>query len=154
MPGTVSMPSSAAPPLLEIPPIPPVKGAEPSKPATNGESPLKPAVVPTGRTRTAEEEGLSIVVPAWDAATSTGKNRRAGKKPPTDADDRAARRAWWTAVFGIVCPPLLIYSIGVVMLLGLTGRELSSRGSRFFYGALAINALIIAAAFAWLGMHR
>jgi hypothetical protein len=114
---------------------------------------LKRPVGAAGRTRTAEEEGLNIVVPAWDAATSSGTSRRASK-PPTDADDRAARRAWWTAVLGIVCPPLLIYSIGVVILLGLTGRELSSRGTRFFYGALAINALIVAAAFAWLGMHR
>ena len=83
-----------------------------------------------------------------------GKSRSASRKPPTDADDRAARRAWWTAVIGIVCWPLLIYSIGVVLLLGLTGRQLSPRGTRFFYGALAVNALIFAVAFAWLGMHR
>ncbi|HWB12131.1 MAG TPA: hypothetical protein VG826_23090 [Pirellulales bacterium] len=151
-PPRLSMPGGA-PPALEVPPIPPVTGVEPSAPARNGESPLKPGPVAASRTRTAEEDGLNIVVPAWDAAI-TKKGRQASGKPPTDADDRAARRAWWTAVLGIVCPPLLIYSIGVVMLLGLTGRELSSRGTRFFYGALAVNALIIGAAFTWLGMHR
>jgi hypothetical protein len=139
---------------LEIPPIPLATDAtERTKPATNGESPpLRPASVPAGRTRTAEEDGLRIVVPAWDAAVGK-RSGRTSQKSPTDADDRAARRAWWTAVLGMVCPPLLLYSIGVVLLLGLTGRELSSRGSRFFYGALAVNAAIIAAAFAWLGMH-
>jgi hypothetical protein len=154
-PPRISMPASGAPSPLEIPPIPPVTAAaEASRPATNGESPpLKPATLPAGRTRTAEEDGLSIVVPAWDAATGK-KGRSTAGKSPTDADDRAARRAWWTAVLGIVCPPVLIYSISVVLLLGLTGRALSSRGSRFFYGALVLNAAIIAAAFAWMGMHR
>jgi hypothetical protein len=152
-PPGLSIPGGS-PPSLEVPPIPPVTDAGPTPQARNGESSLNPALVSASRTRTAEEDGLQIVVPAWDATTASGQNRLAAKKPPTDADDRAARRAWWTAVIGIVCPPLLLYSIGVVLLLGLTGRELSSRGARFFYGALAVNALIIAAAFAWLGMHR
>jgi hypothetical protein len=121
----------------------------------NGESRSNSAPVRSRLTKTAEEEGLKVVVPAWDAATQMSKSGRAGtKKLPTDADDRAARRAWWTAVVGIAVWPLLLYSIAVVLILGLTSRPLSPRGSRFFYGALAVNAAVIAAAFAWLGMHR
>jgi hypothetical protein len=155
-PPRISIPPNTPLPRLEIPPISPAAAAEASKPATNGESTIRSAPVQGGRVaRTAEDEGLKIVVPAWDAATGKGKSDRASaKKLPTDADDRAARRAWWTAVIGIIFPPLLIYSIIVVLVLGLTNRPLSARGSRFFYGALGINAAIIAAAFVWLGMHR
>jgi hypothetical protein len=145
----------SSPPNLEIPTVPPVAAAETTKPSTNGESPSKSATARNVRSlQTAEEEGLKIVVPPWDAATGKPKSERAiGKKLPTDADDRAARRAFWTAVAGLLCPPLLIYSIVVVLLLGLTNRPLSARGSRFFYGALAVNAAIFAVAFAWLGTH-
>lgn len=121
----------------------------------NGESRSSSAQVHSRLTKTSEEEGLSVVVPAWDAATHKPKGDRAGaKKLPTDADDRAARRAWWTAVIGLVIWPLLLYSISVVLILGLTNRPLSSRGTRFFYGALAVNAAFIAFAFVWLGTHR
>jgi hypothetical protein len=141
-------------PELEIPPAPPIPAVE-NKPATNGESPLKAAPMRSGMTRSAEDEGLKIVVPAWDASTGKAKSDRASaNKSPSDADDRAACRAWWTAVIGLVCPPLLIYSIIVVLVLGLTNRQLSARGSRFFYGALVVNAAIMAVAFAWLGTRR
>ena len=121
----------------------------------NGESRPSSAPAHSRLTKAAEEEGLNVIVPAWDAATQKPRGDRVGaKKLPTDSDDRAARRAWWTAVVGVVLWPLLLYSITVVLILGLTNRPLSSRGTRFFYGALAVNAAFIAAAFAWLGMHR
>lgn len=155
-PPRLVVPETPGPPRLEIPPVPPITSAvETTKPSTNGESPSKSATARNNRLpKTAEEEGLTIVVPPWDAATGKSKSGRAiGKKLPTDADDRAARRAFWTAVAGIIIWPLLIYSIIVVLLLGLTNRPLSPRGSRFFYGALALNAAIFAVAFAWLGTH-
>lgn len=123
----------------------------------NGDSSVKGVALPPQRlTRTAAEDGLDIVVPAWDPNTAkTGRGSGgANRRGPTEADDRAARRAWWTAVLGIPCPPLLIYSIGVILILGFSNRPLSARGNRFFYGALALNALIIAAVFAICGMLR
>ena len=73
---------------------------------------------------------------------------------PTAANDRAARRAWWTALLGVILWPLLLYSVAVVLGLGLLNRPLSRRGNWFFYGALAINALFVAAVFTWLAMQR
>lgn len=144
---------AAAVPTLNVPPIAPAA----PKPGMNGES--SPRFAPLARmprTRTLEDEAMKIVVPAWDPATGKGASGASGarQRSATEADDRAARRAWWTAVIGIICPPLLLYSITVVLILGLTNRPLSARGSRFFYGALAINALIIAAFFILSGMRQ
>jgi hypothetical protein len=58
-----------------------------------------------------------------DAATSSS------------ADD-TAKRAWRTAVFGIVFIPLLVYS--VFLILKISRQELSPAGTRQYYGALAI----------------
>lgn len=143
---------AAAVPALNVPPIAPAA----PKPGMNGES--SPRFAPLARmprTRTLEDEAMKIVVPAWDPATGKGvAGASTRQRSATEADDRAARRAWWTAVIGIICPPLLLYSITVVLILGLTNRPLSARGSRFFYGALAINALIIAAFFILSGMRQ
>lgn len=117
--------------------------------STTKVAPPLPARVP----RTAEDDDLKITVPAWGGASTTGQSK-AKKAVTSDYDDRAARRAWWAAVLGIPCPPLLIYSLGVVLMLGLSNRPLSARGHRFFYGALAMNALIIATYFAVLGMRK
>ena len=150
----LSVPGPSLPPMEQ----PQSVGTVPSTipPNRNGDA-LKAAPLPKLRAaRTAEDEALKIIVPPWDAAAakSTGGQSSTKKGATTDADDRAARRAWWTAVFGIIVPPLLIYSIGVVLILGLTNRPLSRRGDRFFYGALAINALIIGALFVVLGMQQ
>ncbi|MGH7136963.1 MAG: hypothetical protein ACREHD_14580 [Pirellulales bacterium] len=148
---------AAAPPAANVPASAPPIAPAISKPATNGESLAKfapPARMP--RTRSPEDEAMKIVVPAWDPATGKGASGASGarQRSATEADDRAARRAWWTAVFGIFCPPLLLYSIAVVLILGLTNRPLSTRGHRFFYGALTINALLIAAFFILSGMRQ
>lgn len=152
----ISLPASPSPPHeLRLPP--PLGGApSTSKPAMNGDS-SKAGALPTLRRRTADDDALKIVIPAWDAAASKTRGaagQSTAKKAASDADDRAARRAWWTAVVGILLPPLLIYSMGVVLILGLTNRPLSERGNRFFFGALAVNALVIAALFGWLGMRQ
>lgn len=141
---------------LNIPPIPmpPPSPTVATRPSTNGESAGLPA---SSVSRTAEDEALKIVVPPWDPAR--GKRKSADEQAADElagkiaANDRAARRAWYAALVGI-CPPCLVYSIWVVLALGLTNRPLSRRGHRFFYGALAVNALLIAAFFAWFGRQR
>lgn len=143
-------------PFAEVPPAPRLElPPRIAAPAMNGESSdIGVSPPPRRLTRTAEEDGLKIVVPAWSPNTpGSGGGRAAQRRGPTDADDRAARRAWWCAVFGMVIWPLLIYSIGVVLILGLSNRPLSVRGTRFFYGALALNALFIAAVFAFYRMR-
>lgn len=143
---------------LKIPPIPmpPPSPTVATKPSMNGDSAAKPLVLRTPRT--AEDDALEIVVPPWDP--SKGKHKSADQQAADElagkiaADDRAARRAWYTALFGLICPPLLIYSIWVILVLGLTNRPLSRRGDRFFYGALAVNALFIAAFFGWFGRQQ
>lgn len=124
--------------------------------AKNGETTDQGVTVPRRSRSAAAEDDLKIVVPAWDPTTSkSGRGSGAAKRrEPTDADDRAARRAWWCSVLGIPCPPLLVYSIGVVLILAFSNRPLSARGSRFFYGALALNALIVAAGFLALSRLR
>lgn len=124
--------------------------------AKNGATTDQGVTVPRRSRSAAAEDDLKIVVPAWDPTTSkSGRGSGAAKRrEPTDADDRAARRAWWCSVLGIPCPPLLIYSIGVVLILAFSNRPLSARGSRFFYGALALNALMVAAGFLILGRLR
>lgn len=124
--------------------------------AKNGETTDHGVTVPRRSRSATAEDDLKIVVPAWDPTTSkSGRESGAAKRrEPTDADDRAARRAWWCSVFGIPFAPLLIYSIGVVLILAFSNRPLSARGSRFFYGALALNALIVAAGFIILGRLR
>ncbi|HVA49694.1 MAG TPA: hypothetical protein VNH11_25230 [Pirellulales bacterium] len=147
-------------PEIKIPPIPmqPPAAPPPARASMNGESAVKPVALAPLRARTAEDEALKIVVPPWDPAAGRKKvaageaNEDNAKR--TEADDRAARRAWYTAVFGIVCPPLLLYSMWVVLVLGLTNRPLSGRGHRFFYGALLVNAVLIAAFFAWFGRQQ
>ena len=141
---------------LKIPPIPmPAPSpAVATKPSANGESVV--SLAPRAP-RTAEDEALKIIVPPWDPAT--GKRKSAEDQAADElaakvaANDRAARRAWYAALFGIF-PPCLVYSIWVVLVLGLTNRPLSRRGHRFFYGALVVNALLIAAFFAWFGRQR
>lgn len=143
---------------LKIPPIPmlPPSPTVATRPSANGESAV-PVILPPRIPRTAEDEALTIVVPPWDP--SKGKRKSAEAQAADDqaakiaANDRAARRAWYAALVGI-CPPFLIYSIWVVLVLGITNRPLSRRGHRFFYGALAVNALLIAAFFAWFGRQR
>ncbi|HVX11832.1 MAG TPA: hypothetical protein VHC22_11675 [Pirellulales bacterium] len=148
-------PAASPMPPLTLPPLPPV-GPAVNAPSMNGGSATKVAPpLPARVPRSTEDEDLKIVVPAWGGASTAGAGQSKGRKgSATDYDDRAARRAWWTAVLGIPCPPLLIYSLGVVLLLGLSNRPLSARGNRFFYGALAMNALIIAGYFAVLGMRQ
>jgi hypothetical protein len=152
-------PSGAAPLSVSpriSPPAPPLaRGLPPSGSARNGESRSKGISLPPLRpVRTAEDESLKIIVPPWDGAKASS-GRSGGKSTnPTEADDRAARRAWWAAVIGLALWPVLRYSIGIVLVLGLSNRPLSSRGNRFFYGALAINALFIAAAFILLGTRQ
>ena len=149
-------PVGAPLPTLNVPRIPAASGATVNRPAMNGESSTKAVPLPPRRlARSGDDEHLKIVVPAWDPGTGTSAGQAKSRKGNAiDADDRAARRAWWTAVFGILCPPLLVYSISVVLVLGLTNRPLSTRGNRFFYGALAVNALIVAAFFALFGWRK
>lgn len=117
-----------------------------------------PVVLPSPVPRTATgSSDLQIVVPALgpSAATlSAAEARRRAKADPSVAYDRAARRAWWTAVIGLVVWPLLLYSAAVVLGLGLLNRPLSRRGEWFFYGALALNALAVAAVFAFLALRQ
>jgi hypothetical protein len=155
-PPRITMPVAPSVPAFYPPPMPTSAGPTVNRPAMNGDTATKAAPLPPIRIpRTAEDDNLMIVVPAWDAAGGASAGKSRGRKSnPTEADDRAARRAWWTAVIGVVCPPLLIYSICVLLILGLTNRPLSARGSRFFYGALTVNALIIAAFFALLGTQQ
>jgi hypothetical protein len=157
---SMPVPPSAAAPLPVSPrispPAPPLaRGLPPSGSTRNGESRSKGLSLPPLRpVRTAEDESLKITVPPWDGAKASS-GRSGGKSTnPTEADDRAARRAWWAAVIGLALWPVLLYSIGIVLVLGLSNRPLSSRGNRFFYGALAINALFIAAAFILLGTRQ
>ncbi|HQU44136.1 MAG TPA: hypothetical protein PK867_15055, partial [Pirellulales bacterium] len=147
-------------PEIKIPPIPMQPPAAPAaaKPNMNGESAVKPVALTPLRARTAEDEALKIVVPPWDPAK--GRSKAAATEASddnakrTEADDRAARRAWYAAVLGIVIWPLLLYSMWVVLVLGLTNRPISRRGHRFFYGALLVNAVLIAAFFAWFGRQQ
>lgn len=156
----ISEPHEKAVPPMEMPrmPAPPfATGPAPSSPTMNGDSAskrLSPARI--RQARTSEDDALKIIVPPWDGAKAKGAGRRSGGKSsnPTEIDDRAARRAWWAAVIGIVLWPTLLYSIYIILVLGLSNRPLSSRGNRFFYGALVLNALFIAAAFAWLGTQQ
>ena len=104
---------------------------------------------------------LQIVVPPLDAGAmqaSAAEARRRAKADPIVAYDRAARRAWWTAVIGVmglpILWPLLLYSAAVVLGLGLLNRPLSRRGARFFYGSLALNALAVAAVFTFLALRQ
>lgn len=57
------------------------------------------------------------------------------------AGDETARRAWFSAVLGAVFPPLLIYSL--IMIFLTSGKELSLKGTRRFYGAMILTALLI-----------
>lgn len=117
-----------------------------------------PVALPTPAPRSATgSSDLEIVVPPLEASAlqpSAAEARRRAKADPAVANDRAARRAWWTAVIGLAFPPLLLYSAAVVLGLGLLNRPLSRRGSRFFYGALALNALVVAIVFAILALRQ
>jgi hypothetical protein len=157
----MTMPGAAAIPPMTVPNIPPapqpVGETAARRPAMNGDHATKAApLLPVRRPRSAEDDSLTITVPAWDPATGKSAGGRAGgsKRSPTDYDDRAARRAWWTAVGGLIFPPVLIYSMFVIVVLGLTNRPLSPRGERYFYGALALNALLLAAFFAFYSTQK
>lgn len=58
---------------------------------------------------------------------------------PGDVD---AVRAWRATLFGVFFPPLFLYAFYLV--LKNTDQELSSRGTRHFFGALAVSLLVIA----------
>lgn len=123
-------------------------------PPGDGVPVVLPAAVPRAATGSSD---LQIVVPPLDASAikpSAAEERRRAKSDPVIANDRAARRAWWTAVIGLVVWPLLFYSAVVVLALGLLNRPLSRRGNWFFYGALALNALAVAVVFAFLAMRQ
>lgn len=121
-----------------------------------------PVVLPAPVSPTdAGSSELQIVVPPLDSSahqSSAAEARRRAKADPALANDRAARRAWWTAVIGLIgLPilwPLLLYSAAVVLALGLLNRPLSRRGARFFYGALGLNALAVALVFAFLALRQ
>ena len=66
-------------------------------------------------------------------------------RPVSDETEKAAIRAMRTAVIGVVlCPPLLsLYSMWLIVKIGLSGETLSSKAARNLYLALAINAVIM-----------
>ncbi len=162
------MPLPPAAPAGFTPPDPTASAAPPpghgsnhrrfNLPQSDGIPLVLPAPVPRSATGSSD---LQMVVPPLDAGaspSSAAEARRRAKSDPTVANDRAARRAWWTAVIGLVgLPilwPLLLYSAAVVLALGLLNRPLSRRGARFFYGALGLNALAVAVIFAVLALRQ
>lgn len=127
-------------------------------PPGDGVPVVLPAPVPRAATGSSD---LQIVVPPLDASAikpSAAEERRRAKANPVVANDRAARRAWWTAVVGLIGLPILwpvlLYSAAVVLGLGLLNRPLTRRGERFFYGALALNALAVAVVFVFLALRE
>jgi len=58
--------------------------------------------------------------------------------PPAEAD---ARRAWRAAIFGLLFPPLSLYSL--YLLVKNMNRELSPPATRRFYAALAISLVTL-----------
>ncbi|HEX5446113.1 MAG TPA: zinc ribbon domain-containing protein [Pirellulales bacterium] len=161
------MPLPPAAPAGFTPPDPTASAAPPGHgynhrrfnlPQSDGIPLVLPAPVPRSATGSSD---LQMVVPPLDAGalpSSAAEARRRAKSDPTVANDRAARRAWWTAAIGLVgLPilwPLLLYSAAVVLALGLLNRPLSRRGARFFYGALGLNALAVAVVFAFLALRQ
>jgi hypothetical protein len=62
------------------------------------------------------------------------------------AAEQAIRRAWWTALIGlVVCPGVLhLYSLGVLFMLGFWDQPLSRRAKWMYAGALVIDGLALA----------
>lgn len=63
----------------------------------------------------------------------------------TDVGDSEARRAWRTAVLGlVVCPPLLsLYSAYLLIKLGSSNPPLSHRGRNSVVGAIVVNLVML-----------
>lgn len=62
------------------------------------------------------------------------------------AAEQAIRRAWWTAIIGlVVCPGVLhLYSLGVLFILGFWNQPLSPRARWMYAGALMVDGLALA----------
>lgn len=170
MPSPLPAATFMAPPTESGPAATPAMPTSPETPTGANHRSFKPSppgdgvpvVLPSPVPRMAgDPSDLQIVVPPLDAGAmqaSAAEARRRAKADPIVAYDRAARRAWWTAVIGVmglpILWPLLLYSAAVVLGLGLLNRPLSRRGARFFYGALALNALAVAAVFTFLALRQ
>lgn len=158
----LSVPSSAPPAAPTLAGVSPGPAGNHRRfgpaPPGDGVPVVLPAPVPRAATGSSD---LQIVVPPLDASAikpSAAEERRRAKADPVVANDRAARRAWWTAVIGVIGLPILwpvlLYSAAVVLGLGLLNRPLTRHGERFFYGALALNALAVAVVFVFLALRE
>ena len=67
--------------------------------------------------------------------------------PPAEAD---ARRAWRASIFGLLFPPLLLYSLYLVV--KNMNRELNPPATRRYYAALAIS--LVSLSLLWTLLFR
>ena len=63
--------------------------------------------------------------------------------PETHLGDDMARRAFWAALFAFLFLPFALYSLWLALKLSVYSGEVSDRGLRNFYLALALNPLVL-----------